>query len=66
MNIHTPERQVEESMEQYKQRRIDSKTAARLQTNPPKELGSRDYFLIPHLKDTKHTRNNSTKRKGAL
>ena len=65
-NIHTPERQPNEPIENYKQRRGESKAAIRAQTNPPKEWGITLHFLTPSIKNTKHTRAGSTKRKGAL
>lgn len=64
MNIHTPERQPNESFEQYKQRRNESHAAAKAEL--VKRVDSRLYALHVNSKNTKHTRAESKKRKGAL
>ena len=73
MNVHTPERGTNESVEDYKERRKQSKLFVLRNTKPERHLTRKEkinytrlHFLHPNLKDTKHTRAGSTKRKGAL
>lgn len=63
-NVHTPERLPMESFEQYKIRRKQSHSLNNILDIYAPRI--RMHFLSPKIKDTKHTRANSSKRKGAL
>lgn len=66
-NVHTPERLEGESFEDYKIRRAKSHKFIQRQVKPENNADGSDIpFLIPNVKNTKHTRNDSAKRKGAL